>query len=367
VCDLYPDLERAHPTLIPQDAPLEARDAHTFATVALNSARPCRVAVLDAAMIPSFLQIQALCDGSVEAARGNPVFNVTCYANTPFTISRESIEIGMTARELLGKSLAISTMPVIGSATPVTVAGSLAQSTAESLAMNTVTLAVDDRLNGWAESPVVMDMRTGMAMISGPDVLLARLAFAQMGAYVFGGTYAGSGSLTTTAKGPGAQAAIEKSLDAMWGFCAGVRSFSSLGVLACSDVASLTQLMIDLEVVGYFERLARGVAVDDARVAEDLILEVAPRGSYYLGEMHTAEHFREELWTPELMDRRVAMAWVREPVTMLENARIRARQAVDRAENRCPLSDAARRQVEEIVREARAIAAERAGSGSKAG
>ena len=356
VCDTYPDLQRAHPTFIPQDVPIGSCDVHTFATVILNSRRPCRVSVFDVDMLPLFIQLQAICDGGIDAVWQKPVFNVTCYASSPSTISREAIEVAMQARELLGVPLAISAMPVVGSATPATLAGSLAQSTAECLTMNALTLAVDDRLNGWMESPTVMDMRSGMAMISGPDYALARLAYSQMAAYVFGGTYSGTGSLSTTSPTPGPQAAIEKCLDAMWGFCNGVRSFSSLGILGCSDVAGVTQLMIDLEIVSHFERLAQGLCVDEDRLAADLIAEVAPKGAYYLGEPHTARHFREELWTPELMVRRSTMAWVTDPENMLDNARKKAMQVVERANNQCPLDDTQRSQVAEILKEADAVA-----------
>ena len=360
VCDCYPDMARAHPTFLPQDVPVGVIDVHAFATIILNSSKPCRVSVYDADMLPFFIRLQTICDGSEDRVRKNTVFNVTCYANSPCMISHEAIEVAMRARKTLGKPLVISALPVIGSAAPVTLAGSLAQSTAESLCMNAVTLALDGRINGWMESATLTDMKTGMAMTSGPDLLLARLAYAQMSAYVFGGTYRGSGSLNTTAKTPGAQAAIEKSLDAMWGLCAGIRSFSSLGILATSDVASLTQFTIDLEIVDYLRRLAEGVTVDTDRIAEDLITEVAPRGAHYLSEMHTAEHFRSELWTPELIDRQSAMSWIHKPADMLDNARNKARQVLQQAENQCPLSDDQKRGVHEIVAEATARAAEKA-------
>ncbi|MDP6777135.1 MAG: trimethylamine methyltransferase family protein [Candidatus Latescibacteria bacterium] len=359
VCDTIPDLQRAHPTYIPQDVPIASCDVHTFATVILNSRRPCRVSVFDADMLPFFIQLQAICDGGTAAVRLDPIFNVTCYASSPSTISHEAIEVAMRARRSLGKPFTISAMPVVGSATPTTLAGSLAQSTAECLTMNAITLAVDDRLNGWMESPTVMDMRSGMAMISGPDFALVRLAYAQMAAYVFGGTYSGTGSLSTTSPIPGPQAAIEKCLDAMWGFCNGVRSFSSLGILGCSDAAGVTQLMIDLEIVSHFERLARGISVDEDRLAADLITEVAPRGAYYLGEPHTASHFRQELWTPDLMVRRSTMAWITDPSDMLDNARKKALQVVEGAENQCPLDDSQRSQVAEILKEADAVAQEK--------
>ncbi len=356
VCDCYPEMGRGHPTFIPQDVPRASSDVHTFATVILNSSRPCLVSVYNADMLPYFIELQAICDGSVEAVRANPVFNTLCYVNSPFMISREAIDIGMRARELLGLPFRLSSMPVMGTAAPVTIAGTLALATAECLACNAVTLALDDRLSGWTETPVGFDMRAGASTANGPDVQLLRLAARQMAAYVFGGEYTALAGLGTTAKVPCAQAVLDKGLDAMWGLCAGMRSFASLGILAASDVASITQLMVDLEMVGHLQRLARGVVADDEHIAEPLSSEVAPRGAYFLEQEHTARHFRDELWLPELMDRRTPMAWAADPMDMLDAARAKARRVLEQAENRSPLSDEQRRQVSAIVAEADAVA-----------
>jgi trimethylamine--corrinoid protein Co-methyltransferase len=195
-------------------------------------------------------------------------------------------------------------------------------------------------------------MRSATPMVTGPDAQRLRLASRQMAAYVFGGTYVGAGGLNTTAKVPGAQSAMEKGMDAMWGFCAGVRSFASLGLLATSDAASVTQLMLDLEIVSQLRQLARAAVIDTDQLAEDVIREIAPTGAYFLSHEHTARHYRDELWVPDLMDCRVPMAWAQSPATMLENARNKAQRVAAEAENQCPLSDEQRRQVAEIMAEA---------------
>jgi trimethylamine--corrinoid protein Co-methyltransferase len=357
IVDSIPNLGRAHPTFIPQDVPQQARDLFTFAIIALNSVHPWRVSVYNADMIPYFLRVQAVCQGGdLEAARAKPIFATKCWVNTPFMITRENIEIGMRARELLGQPLHFSTMPVAGVATPVTLAGSLTLITAECLALNALAMALDGRPCGWTAGPLTFDMRTGVHTENSADVALLRLGSAQMGAYVFGGQWTGVGGPTTSSKQPDVQAAMDKALDTMWAVCAGVRSFGSLATLADADIGSLTQLMVDLELMGYFERLVQGIAVDDDRLAEEVIAEVAPRGAYFLNHDHTAKYFREELWLPELIDRRVPMAWAQDPRTMVDNARAKARQVAASAENQCPLSDEQRREIEGIMAEAAAKA-----------
>ncbi len=352
ICDSFPRLGRSHPTFIPQDVPPQICDLHAFATNILNSRRATTVSVYNADLLPYFLELQAISSGSVAEAKRAPAFVAKCWVNTPFMITRENIEVGLRARELLGQPFNMMTMPVTGTATPVTMAGALVQCTAEVLACNVISLALDDRLIGWIAHPCPFDMRVGIHTQSGPDMDVLALGARQMGAYAFGGEFMGFGGPGTAAKTPGEQALMEKALACMWGICGGVRGWGSLGVTAFSDVGSITQLILDLELMSYFERLLQGIAVDAEKLAEEVICEIAPQGAYFLNQEHTARHFREELWLPELVDRRVPMAWAQEPRTMLDNARAKAKRVAAEAVNHCPLTDEQKRQVAAIMAEA---------------
>jgi len=343
LCDMFPRLGRTHPTFIPQDVPVGSCDAHALATIMLNSSRPWRVSVYTAEMLPYFIRLQAVCDGSVEKVKENPLFAAKCWMNTPFMITRENIQIGMDAREQLGKPFEITSMPVAGTSSPVTLAGGLVQTVAETLVCNAITLALDDQLLGWTAAPLVTDMRTGCHSQSGPDVILYGLASAQMGAYLFGGEYTPIVSPTTMAKAPGAQSMMDKASSAMWSVCNGVRTFASLAVLACADVGSPVQLMLDIELMQSLEQLVKGITVDDEHLAEDVIREVAPTGARYLEHMHTAKFCRKELWT---------MAWIKNPETMLEKAVAKVKKLIAEAPNRCPLTESQRSEIHRILAEA---------------
>ena len=356
ICDLFPRLGRAHPTFIPQDVPPSYCDLHTFATIILNSKQPHRVSVYNADLLQHFMELQAVCDGSIEAVKANPVFAAKCWVNTPFMITRENIEVGMKARAMLEQPLQLSTMPVAGVATPVTLAGATVQTTAEVLALNCISMAVDGQLCGYVAGPLTFDMRTGIHTQVGPDVELIGLAARQMGAYTFGGEFTGIGGPTTTAQMPGAQSVMEKALSTMFAVCSGLRGFGSLGILSTADIGSVVQLMLDLELMKHFERLIQGIAVDEERLAEEVIKEVAPRGAYYLNHDHTAKFFRSELYMPELVDRRVPMAWLTDPANLLDNARAKAKRVAEEAHNQCPLSDEQKRQVAAILADGAAVA-----------
>jgi len=356
VVDAIPGLGRSHPTFLPQDVPIGIVDVHAFATIILNSSVPYRVSIYNADVIEHFIELDTLArGGDREAVLANPTFASKAWFNTPFMLTAENIDIGMKTRELMGRPLTVSTMPLAGAATPVTLAGCLAHSTAEVLQCNVISLAVDNRLMGWTAGPLTIDPRTGAHTQSGPAVQLLLLGARQVCCHLFGGQVTAGGGPTTTAKVPGAQSMMEKSLETAWAVMGGTRSFGSLAVLAAADIGSIVQLMLDLEIMSHFQRLLDGIEVTAETIAEEVIAEVAPRGAYFLGEDHTAEHFKSELWLPELVDSQVPMAWVEDPVTMVDNARAKARKLVETSENKCPLSDEERRQVEEIVADARRV------------
>jgi len=350
VVDAIPKLGRAHPTFIPQDVPRATAELHAFATIILNSAEPHRVSVYTEKHIEAFFEIETIArHADAETVRRNPTFACKLWFNSPFMITEENVRIAMRARELFGQPIEISIMPVAGSATPVTMAGCMVHQTAESIVCNIITLAVDRRLTGYRCGALATDMKTGTHTQSGPDVDLLQLASAQMAEFCFGGRATVSRGPTTTAKIPGAQSMMEKSIATLFAIMGGTRSFGSLATLAVADIGSIVQLMLDIEMMQYFQRMLDGVEVDAERLAEQVICEVSPTGARFLQHEHTLKYHRQELFSPDLANRRVAGAWIEDPTSMLDRARAKARHLIETAPNCCPLSAAERKAIQEIL------------------
>jgi trimethylamine--corrinoid protein Co-methyltransferase len=351
VIDSVEGLDRTHPTFIPQDAPLKTREFHAFVTIILNSRKPHRVSAYSAEIIPYYYEALKVVCGSEGAARVMLQSLLPCkvWINSPFMIAREDVEASMGLRKLTGQPLVFSSMPVAGVATPVTIAGALTQMVAEVIGANILGLAVDNLLCGWCAGPLSFDMKAGIHTQWGPETVFLHAGAAQVASYLFGGTPSFHVPMTTAAKQPGAQSMMEKAFAMGMGFLAGARSFGGLTTLAFSDVGSAVQLMMELELVSCVRRMAAGFNVDPGRIGEAVIQEVAPRGAYYLNHDHTLAHFRDEQWFPELMDRRVPMAWNEDPQTMVDHARIKALRLIEKAPNQCPLAEDQRRDLQEIL------------------
>ena len=56
------------------------------------------------------------------------------------------------------------------------------------------------------------------------------------------------------------------------------------------------------------KRLFNGITVDTDQIAFDVVKKVGPGGNF-LGEPHTFQHFREEIWTPDTSERRSYEEW----------------------------------------------------------
>jgi trimethylamine--corrinoid protein Co-methyltransferase len=242
---------------------------------------------------------------------------------------------------------------IAGATTPVTLAGTLVHQTAEILISNIINRAFSHVTSlSYAGSPLILDMKFAQQAENSPESLLLKLATGQIAQHCFGiGNGAGAANPVTAAKFPCAQAMFEKTQALMLGILSGARSFGSVGTLASADVGSLTQIVLDVEIIKSIERLLNGIDVTPDKLAVDVIKRVGSDGNY-LAEDHTLKYLREEMWFPELLDRRNVGGWMENPKTMVENAKNKVRQILLRAENKSPLDEHQKLDIVKLLKKA---------------
>jgi trimethylamine--corrinoid protein Co-methyltransferase len=67
-------------------------------------------------------------------------------------------------------------------------------------------------------------------------------------------------------------------------------------------------MVLDNELIGMVQRIARGIEVNDITLAVDLINDLDWSESY-MDQMHTAENFKSELHLSDLFEHTVRDAW----------------------------------------------------------
>ncbi len=347
ICDQMEHIGINGGLVTPQEVPGEINDWITWATTIKNTDKHITGGMYGAPCVHDAMEMASLAVGSEEAFRSRPTISGWVLTLPPLGIDKESLEALIEMSRLHIPAI-VSSGPILGTTSPVTIAGTLAQAHAEILAC----LVVSQIAN--AGAPFVytsfargMDMRTGNVSMACPEFGILKGAMAQMGRY-----------LDLPVRMPG-MLRDSKILDAQAGFETGM-----IGTLTAltADMIDGMQLDADLLVdfadplfcndcMGGLRRLARRLTINEEALAVDVLKDVGHGGSF-LSHDHTFEHFREELWVPGLMERRSWDIWER------KSGRDVRRVALDRAleilegEPKKPLAPDVVAAIDDIVRRA---------------
>jgi trimethylamine--corrinoid protein Co-methyltransferase len=203
--------------------------------------------------------------------------------------------------------------PVIlaGAMSPVTVAGTCAQTLAEALAG----MAFVQLVNPGA--PVVMgsfassvSMQSGAPTFGTPEPALVLYVMAAL-ARRLGVPFRSGGGLCGS-KIADAQAASESANTMIPTCLAGVNFvLHTAGWLEGGLVSSYEKFVMDADQLGTLHHMAQGIHMDSNGQAMDAIREVGP-GGHFLGCEHTQANFKTAFWRSDLFDYKPFETWAEE-------------------------------------------------------
>jgi trimethylamine--corrinoid protein Co-methyltransferase len=294
--------------LHPTDVPGEDVPVNRFYACLANSTKHVMGGVGSVKGAQEVIEMGTMIAGSLEVLRERPFTS----AITSWMVSPLHLDTGVT--DILiewcrhGLPVALSSAPMAGFTSPVTLAGSLAQLNAEQLSGIVLTQLVRPGtpvLAGYI--PGVADMRTGGYLGGAVEFGMMQAAAAQLAHFYQVPIYCSGGM--TDSKLPDAQAGYEKMstlLLAAMGGCNYIHH--AFGMVTNMSVASLEQAVIDDEIVGMAMRVLRGIEVTEDSTAMEAIHRVGP-GGHYLMDAHTVQFMRSELFDPPLADRENRAMW----------------------------------------------------------
>jgi trimethylamine--corrinoid protein Co-methyltransferase len=288
----------------PQEVPGNFNDWYTWATTIKNTAKHITGGMLGAQCVQDAAKMGAIAIGDEDLFRERPFISGWVLTLPPFAIDGESLEALMEMSRWKIPVM-LSSGPILGTSSPVTIAGTIAQAHAEILAC----LVVSQLVNPGA--PIIytsfargMDMKSGNVSMACPEFGILKVAMAQMGK-----------SLDLPIRMP-SMLRDAKVLDAQAGFETGMIG-TVTGLIA--DLMDGIQLDMDLVVdfpdlvfcddcMAAVRRMAAKLVVDDDALAMETMKAVGPGGTF-LSQDHTFQHFRQELWMPRLLERRNWDLW----------------------------------------------------------
>ncbi|MCE5252473.1 trimethylamine methyltransferase family protein [bacterium] len=245
----------------------------------------------------------------------------------------------------------VGPMAQTGLSAPATLAGTLALETAEILAGICVTQLIRPGTPVcFGGIPHAFDMRTTQLIFAGPEQGLMAVAMTEMGRQYGLPVYINVG--LTDSKCVDAQAGLEIAATLLMGVLSGADIFGHLGIAGVDQASSLEMLVFQHEVIDYIERIMRSFAIDEERLALDLIDSLGPGGTF-IAEEHTVRHFREEIWMPSILDRSYWDHWEKNGgLTTAEKVNDRMGELLAQYTPH-PLDDTVDREVEKILENAR--------------
>ena len=264
--------------------------------------------------------------GSEEAFRRRPFLTVMAtHVVPPMRFATESCEIVEQAVRH-GLPVQLISAGQMGATSPVTLAGSIVQAVAESLAGVVFAWLVDpDAAIIFAPKPLVSDLRTGAMCGGGGEQAVVMAAAAQMGRHYGIPTACIAGY--SDAKIHDAQAGYEKNLSVSLAAHAGCNMIShACGTLASMLGSSLESFIIDNDMLGGVLRSVHGVEINIETLAVDTIRDVVNGEGHYLGHAQTLARMESDYIYPVIADRQTPDAWASDgSLDMLERARSSAR------------------------------------------
>lgn len=210
-----------------------------------------------------------------------------------------------------GQAVAVTPWTLAGAMSPCTVAGTLAQVLAESLAglalVQLIRPGAPCLMGSFAST---LSMQSGAPTFGSPEsgkMVLAAGQFARR----LGVPFHTVGALTAS-KLPDGQAEQESAYGLMMSVLAGANFINhATGWLEGGLVAGYEKTIIDADLCGNVQAFAEGIDLSGNAQALDAIREVGP-GAHFLGSAHTLKNFESAMYRPTASDNNSYEQWLAE-------------------------------------------------------
>lgn len=250
------------------------------------------------------------------------------------------------------KNIPICYIPTVllGASGPVTLAGGIAQANAEALSgiiLHQLQNKGAPIISGWAVVP--LDMKATTYCYGSPELRLTNSAFSDIYHHYQIPMWSIVG---TDSHSMDQQASMEHAFSDLLAAMDGANLIHDIGYLGQGLLGNPAAIVMCDEIISYVKRLLRGFKITDETLALDLIKKVGPGGEF-LGERHTLNHFRKELWRPQFTNRKDPEAWKKEGSLTFEQKLISKAKNILKNHIPAPLDPSISTQLDELLHQAR--------------
>lgn len=297
-CCIATDLDDAH-----------SLDINTVYALLAGTRKPIGTSITLAEHVPEIVNMFDCCLGRDGGFRRKPFCKVHISpVVSPLRYGEDAFEVALAC---IDHNIPINAIIAAqsGATAPATLAGMLAQTTAETLAsLAMINLFAPGHPVIFSNWPFVIDLRSGSFCGGGGEISYLNAAAGQIGNHL--GLPTGVACSMSDAKAVDAQMGAEKAFSALATGLAGANMiYESCGMMASLLGASFESFLLDNDMIGHIQRILRGAEISDDTLAFDAIKDVVLGAGHFLGAKHTYNAMERDYFYPRFADRLAPESW----------------------------------------------------------
>ena len=258
VVDTLPEVDFCWPAVSAQDRPVEVRGLQELYLATANTGKHVQtVTVVEPELAEVAVQMARAVAGDEDRLRAEPPISALLGTVTPLGNDAGTLEAGLIFAAA-GVPIGFVTMPMGGSTTPITMAGSLVVGIAEALAaVCVIQAAVPGAPVFICFIPSVMDLKTGDFTGGAPEDTLMAAVVGDVGHFYGLPTQCGVNS--SGAKLPCWQSALDDTTTTYLSLAAGVDLLTGVGMVSGGRIFSYDEMALAAETLTQARTIARGI------------------------------------------------------------------------------------------------------------
>ena len=332
--------------------PAATQSLHNYEAMVTNTGKHVLHGFFSARNTKKIVEMAAACSGGMDIFKARPCVTSVVCPTSPLTLVQQCCEVIIeAARSNVG--ICCVTMPLSGTTSPATLAGTLVVQNAELLSALALTqLANRGTPFIYGSCATIMDLKIGNPAMGAPENGMLSAGTAGLAQYYDIPSWCGSG--ITGSKLPDAQAAYEFALNTALSVLAGANILFCCGGIEYGLTFDYAKLIMDTAHIKNLNLAKGGMGIDEETVALDVIQGVGPGGEF-LTHPHTMDHMRS-MSTNGLFDRSSRDIWAEaaQGKNTTERAYEKARQVIE-THQPTPLPSGAAATMKSIIKESEAV------------
>jgi trimethylamine--corrinoid protein Co-methyltransferase len=307
VADALPNIDFIGSNGLPSDVETNTMYIESFKAQIECSKKPIFFTAANEKDLGYILEMAEAITGGKKELAARPFLIHYSEPTSPLTHSDGAVAKLMLCAE---RGVPVNYTPAVlsGASGPATIAGGIVQGNAEALSglvIHQLTRKGSPIITGTSVLPI--DMRSTCISYTAPQHKFAYTVIAAMYHYynlpVWGTAGVSDSHILDE------QTAFEHALTIYSAALEGSNLVHDIGFMGQGLVSSSAALVMCDEIISYVRTMLKGFEINDVTLALDIIEKVGPGGNY-IGERHTYENFKRDMWEPKLANRLNPDNWV---------------------------------------------------------